>query len=164
MLRHPRVKKIHHDRTWEDTVTLNELERMAEVKWDVPDADKLGGHARDVALLVKKYIRDKGESQATVATEDTIQDTTQCTTSKSTQETPQKTLVYGTYRDSVVQETQQYTYTTVSSTQYSAQGSTQGEGIRASRKLRILVREDTSDPLHPKLRTHRQRPDQQQIL
>jgi DNA ligase-4 len=71
MLRHPRVKKIHHDRTWEDTVTMEELELMAEEKWEVPDADKLDGHARDVALLVKKYVREMGGSQVTVATDDT---------------------------------------------------------------------------------------------
>jgi len=50
MLRHPRVKKIHHDRTWEDTVTMDDLHRMAEEKWDVPDAEKLDGHAKDVAV------------------------------------------------------------------------------------------------------------------
>ncbi|KAF1848026.1 uncharacterized protein K460DRAFT_280120 [Cucurbitaria berberidis CBS 394.84] len=93
MLRHPRIKKIHSDRTWEDAVTMEDLERMAEEKWNVPDADKLDGHARDVALLVKKY------------------------------------------------------QNTLSSTQYSVDGSTQGKGIRASRELRTLVREDTSERL-----------------
>ncbi|KAJ4310708.1 hypothetical protein N0V94_008317, partial [Neodidymelliopsis sp. IMI 364377] len=55
MLRHPRVKKLHDDRTWEDCVTIEELEQMAEQKWDVPDADKLDGHAKDVALLASRY-------------------------------------------------------------------------------------------------------------
>jgi DNA ligase-4 len=62
MLRHPRVKKIHHDRTWEDTVTIEELERMAEEKWKVPDSDKLDGHARDVTLLAKQYVKEVGGS------------------------------------------------------------------------------------------------------
>ncbi|KAJ4337436.1 hypothetical protein N0V95_008348 [Ascochyta clinopodiicola] len=54
MLRHPRVKKLHNDRTWQDCVTLQELENMAEQKWLVPDADKLDGHAKEVALLAAK--------------------------------------------------------------------------------------------------------------
>ncbi|KAH7396272.1 hypothetical protein BKA66DRAFT_485192 [Pyrenochaeta sp. MPI-SDFR-AT-0127] len=65
MLRHPRITKIHHDRTWEDAVTLDDLERMAEEKWDVPNADKLDGHAKDVALLVKKYAKELYGSQNT---------------------------------------------------------------------------------------------------
>ncbi|KAF1967458.1 hypothetical protein BU23DRAFT_583861 [Bimuria novae-zelandiae CBS 107.79] len=55
LLRHPRVKKIHHDRTWEDAVSMDDLKRMAEEKWEIPDANKIDGHARDVALLVKMY-------------------------------------------------------------------------------------------------------------
>ncbi|KAJ4329586.1 hypothetical protein N0V87_010734 [Didymella glomerata] len=51
MLRHPRIKKLHHDRTWEDCVSLEELEQMVEQKWDVPNADRLDGHAKDVARL-----------------------------------------------------------------------------------------------------------------
>ena len=65
MLRHPRVKKIHHDRTWEDAVSTDDLKRMAEEKWDVPDVGELDGHARDVAILVRKYLKEKGESQGT---------------------------------------------------------------------------------------------------
>lgn len=89
MLRHPRVKKIHHDRTWEDAVTMRDLERMAEEKWEVPDADKLDGHAKDVALLAKQYVREMDGSQATTATDDT----TQCTTPQSSQETPRGTTI-----------------------------------------------------------------------
>jgi DNA ligase-4 len=151
MLRHPRVKKIHHDRTWEDTVTMEELERMAEEKWEVPDADKLNGHARDVALLVKKYVREMGGSQLTATTDDTTQQTTQRTTPRCTQETPRptpaKAVVKEVPSDAVVGETQQHTYTTVSSTQSSVDRSTQGKGVRASREVRILVREDTSERL-----------------
>jgi DNA ligase-4 len=62
MLLHPRVRKLHHDRTWEGTVTLDDLERIAEEKWDIPDADKLDGHAKDVALLVQEYVMEKGGS------------------------------------------------------------------------------------------------------
>ncbi|KAH7079625.1 hypothetical protein FB567DRAFT_126085 [Paraphoma chrysanthemicola] len=153
MLRHPRVKKIHHDRTWEDCVTMEDLERMAEEKWEVPDADKLDGHAKDVALLVKKYNRDMGLSQATVTTNETTQETSQQTTPRKTQDstltitpvTPRVTVQLPT--DAIVQETQEHTYTTVSTSPGSANGSTQGKGTRASRELRFLVREDTSEKL-----------------
>jgi DNA ligase-4 len=149
MLRHPRVKKLHQDRTWEDCVTMEDLERMAEEKWDVPDADHLDGHARDVALLVKKYTREMGYSQVTV---ETTQETTQQTTPRTSQDsaltiTPlaRHVLLPQPLANVTVQEQQQHTFTTVSSTQCSADGSTQGKGIRASREVRILVREDTSE-------------------
>jgi DNA ligase-4 len=177
MLRHPRVKKLHHDRTWEDCVTLEDLERMADEKWDIPDADELDGHAKDVALLIRKYRKEMGDSQATVASDDTTQQSTQRTTQEKvstitprtprvrlpqsrnaiiqdTQRTTQETASTITPQtprtrppaptDATVQETQQNTYTTVSSSQCSTAGSTQGKGIRASRDVRILVREDTS--------------------
>ena len=152
MLRHPRVKKIHHDRTWEDAVSLEDLERMAEEKWEVPDADKLDGHARDVALLVKKYTKEMGGSQATVTTDDTTQQTTQRTTPRSSPVTPHPTTTQAireaTPYSATVQETQQHTCTTVSSSPGSAGGSTQGKGTRASREMRILVREDTIERLN----------------
>jgi DNA ligase-4 len=91
MLRHPRVNKLHNDRTWEDCVTLEDLERMSEEKWDVPDADKLDGHARDVALLVKKYREEMGNSQVTVATDDTTQQSTQCTNQETASTTTPRT-------------------------------------------------------------------------
>ncbi|KAF2125391.1 hypothetical protein P153DRAFT_400214 [Dothidotthia symphoricarpi CBS 119687] len=138
MLRHPRVKKIHHDRTWEDTVTLEELERMAEEKWEVPEADSLDGHARDVALLVKKYVRQMGGSQVSVASYETTQENTQQSTPHQSQLSAQQTPI-----GAVVQETQQDTYTSISTTQYS--GSTQGNGVRASREVRVFVREDTPE-------------------
>ncbi|KAF2871198.1 hypothetical protein BDV95DRAFT_56734 [Massariosphaeria phaeospora] len=146
MLRHPRIKKLHHDRTWEDTVTMDDLERMAAEKWDVPDADKLeDGHAKDVALLVKKYVKELYGSQTTASEYETTQETTQCTTPRTSQQTPQSLP-----SDAVVQETQENTYSTVSSTQCS--GSTQGVGIRASRELRVLVRQDTSERIASILR------------
>ncbi|KAF1832174.1 hypothetical protein BDW02DRAFT_571326 [Decorospora gaudefroyi] len=149
MLRHPRIRKIHSDRTWEDSVTMQELERMADGKWDIPDAGKLDGHAKDVALLVRKYVKEMGGSQVTVATDDTTQQTTQQTTPRSTQETvrqtPVKAVDRGMPSDAFIGETQQHSYTTVSTTQCSAHGSTQGAGIRASREVRILVREDTCE-------------------
>jgi DNA ligase-4 len=145
MLRHPRIKKLHSDRTWEDCVTLEELQRMAGEKWQVPDADKLDGHAKDVALLVKRYIRETGYSQDTMTTHDTTQETTQRTstqetTNTATRQIPRILLVQPT--DADVCETQQNTCSTASS-QFSAAGSTQGVGIRAS----ILVRQDTSERL-----------------
>lgn len=142
MLRHPRIKKLHNDRTWEDCVTLDELEIMAEQKWDVLNADKLDGHAKDVAMLVTKYVR---ESQITSSTYETTQGTTQDTTGT----TPRKFEASSetTPLDAVVPETQQpslNTYTTgSSSTHYS--GSTQGVGTRASRQVRILIRQDTAE-------------------
>ncbi|KAH5057811.1 hypothetical protein HBI26_082360 [Parastagonospora nodorum] len=149
MLRHPRVKKLHHDRTWEDCATIEDLERMAEEKWEVPDADKLDGHAKDVAVLIKKYRKEIDDSQATVTSDNTTQQTTPRTTQETvmtiTPLTPRVRL--DELSDATVQETQQHTYTTVSSTQCSADGSTQGKGVRASRELRVLVREDTSERL-----------------
>jgi DNA ligase-4 len=153
MLRHPRVKKLHHDRTWEDCVTMEELDRMAREKWNAPNADKLDGHAKDVALLVKKYVQETGGSQGTMAIDDTTQDMTQqttpCTTQETTSTTTPQTLCarIPQLHAATVQETQEYTDTTVSSTQSSGDGSTQGKGVRASRELRFLVREDTSERL-----------------
>ncbi|KAH7071398.1 hypothetical protein BKA63DRAFT_418707 [Paraphoma chrysanthemicola] len=153
MLRHPRVKKIHNDRTWEDCVTMEDLERMAEEKWEVPDADKLDGHAKDVALLVKQYTREMWLSQTTVTTNETTQETPQQSTPCKTQDstltvtpiTPHVIVQQPT--DAIVQETQQHTYTTVSTSPSSANGSMQGKGIRASRQMHFLVREDTSENL-----------------
>lgn len=150
MLRHPRVKKLHHDRTWEDCITLEELAMMVEHKWAVPDADELDGHARDVALLTAKYARD---SQVTSSTYRTTQDTVHTTPRKS------EASSSPTPSDAVVEETQQptiNTYTTASSTTHYS-GSTQGAGTRASRQVRVLVREDTAErpalatPLKPPL-------------
>ncbi|KAJ8110165.1 hypothetical protein OPT61_g6917 [Boeremia exigua] len=137
MLRHPRVKKLHNDRTWEDCVTLEELERLAEQKWEVPDAGRLDGHAKDVALLASKYAKgSQVSSSSTSLTQDTGQTTPRRSEASSNS-------------DAVVQETQQPTldtYTTTSpNTIYS--GSTQGAGTRASRQARILVREDSVDRL-----------------
>jgi DNA ligase-4 len=153
MLRHPRVKKLHNDRTWEDCVTMEDLERMAQETWDVPNADKLDGHAKDVALLVKRYI---GESQSSIATDETTQQTTQRSSPRTTQDTastntPRTPQIYlPPANDTVFEETQQHTYTTASTSSLaSAHGSTQGTGVRASRDLRILVREDTSERLAP---------------
>ncbi|ORY19208.1 hypothetical protein BCR34DRAFT_472382 [Clohesyomyces aquaticus] len=137
MLRHPRIKKIHLDRTWEDTVTIEDLQRMAEEKWDVPDADRLEGHANDVALLARKYA---GGSQTTVSEYQTTQETTQQTTPRKSPASVRSLL-----GDAVVQETKsitQATWTTTSSTTQPT-GSTQGAGIQASRQLQLVVPEDT---------------------
>ena len=124
----------------QDCVTLIELEKMAERKWDVPDANKLDGHAKQVAGLVTKYVR---ESQTTSSTYKTTQDTAQTTPRRS------EASSNPTPSDAVVQETQQPTVntysTTSSSTHYS--GSTQGAGTRASRQIRVFVRQDTAEHL-----------------
>ena len=69
---------------------MADLDRLAEKKWAVPDAYKLEGHARDVALYAKQYVEEMGRTQLTIATADdyTTQQTSQCTTPRSTQETP----------------------------------------------------------------------------
>ncbi|KAL5380644.1 hypothetical protein DPSP01_007706 [Paraphaeosphaeria sporulosa] len=143
MLRHPRIKKIHHDRTWEDAVSMDDLHRMAKEKWKVPDAEELDGHARDVALLAKKYLNEKNGSQGTASECATTQETTQRSEASTVRTSASAS------KDAVVQESQQasaHTCTTIASSQCS--GSTQGNGGRASRELRsILVREDTSDSL-----------------
>ena len=140
MLRHPRLTKIHNDRTWEDCVTMSDLERLAIEKWEAPDADKLDGHARDVAVLVKKYVKSFGNSQSTGSEAGSTQETDQQTTQRTSQETPRK-VSPDVPDDTVVQETQQ-TSTTCSTSQLSR--STQDNDIRASRDLRsILIREDT---------------------
>jgi DNA ligase-4 len=146
MLRHPRLKKLHSDRTWEDTVTMEDLQKMAEDKWEVPNASELDGHAKDVALLVKKYVREMDGSQASTSEYEATQETTQRTTPRSTQETP-RPVARVLPDDAVVQETQeaetQKTWTTAPSSQFS--GSTQGVGLWASKQLRMLVREDTGE-------------------
>ena len=138
MLRHPRVRKVHQDRTWEDTVTMDDLKRMAEEKWEMPDAEELNGHAKDVALLVEKYLKRSNESQASYSECGTTQETTQRSEASTTATAPTPT------KSAEVQESQEATYTTVESSQGS--GSTQGNGIRASRETRqILVRQDTTE-------------------
>jgi DNA ligase-4 len=157
MLRHLRIKKLHHDRTWEDATTMEDLQQMAAEKWDIPDADELTGHAKDVALLAKKYARELGLSQTSASEYESTQETTQRSTPRTTQESEQQapdeariTLqqsVPESPSDAVIPATQQETvpdtYTTTSSTQFS--GSTQGIGVQASREVRILVRDDTSE-------------------
>ncbi|KAF2651849.1 hypothetical protein K491DRAFT_681857 [Lophiostoma macrostomum CBS 122681] len=143
MLRHPRVRKVHHDRTWEDAVTMKDLERMAAEKWHVPLADKLDRHARDVAVLVKKYREQISTRRDQRSQEHTTQETSQRTSPRTTQETPPRSEQL-TPDDAVVQETQQPeqgTWTTTSTTDFSS--STQGVGTKASRQIRLLVRQDT---------------------
>lgn len=143
MLRHPRIRKIHHDRTWEDAVSMDDLHRMADETWGVPDAQELSGHARDVALLVKKYRKEKVGSQETASECETTQETTQRSEASTSR------ISGSMSKDAIVQESEQtssFTSTTTTSSQYS--DSTQGNGIRASRELRtIIVREDTSENL-----------------
>ncbi|KAG9193239.1 DNA ligase 4 [Alternaria panax] len=146
MLRRHRVKKIHHDRTWEDAVSSENLERIAEKKWEVPDADKPDGHARDVASLVKTYAKKMDGSQLTVTTDDTTQHTTQQTTPRSSPVTLRsavtRTISQSAPNGAIVQQAQHHTCTTASTSQGSPNAGT-GRGTRASRELRILVRDNT---------------------
>lgn len=154
MLRHPRIKKLHGDRSWKDCITMEDLARMADEKWDLPDADALDGHARDIAMLVKKYRKEMGDSQTTVTTDNTTQQTTPRTTQETGMTiTPLPPLRFvrreAQASDATIEETQQQPSLSspLSSTQYSTSGSTQAKGVRASRSLRVLVREDTSERL-----------------
>ena len=93
MLRHPRVQKIHHDRTWEDAVTMEDLERMSKERWAPPNADNLDGHAREVAMLVSKYKREFG-TQVSDMSYHTTQRTEEMTpgpSQKTTQRTEEST-------------------------------------------------------------------------
>lgn len=125
---------------------------MAEEKWEVPDADRLDGHARDVALLAKKYVREMDGSQVTVTTDDTTQQTTQRTTPRSSQVTPRptitRTISQSAPNGAIVEKPQQHTCTTVSTSQCSACGSTQGKGTQISREVHILVLKDSSELLY----------------
>lgn len=145
MLRHPRVTKIHHDRTWEDCVTLDELQHMAGEQWDVPNADHLDGHARDVADLVKKYVKDIYGSQISSTAEDTTQETTQ----RSEEITPLKTIDIDLAfpNDAVVQETQQNSHTSTSSLLTPESTTYITSRKTALKRPAILVREDTSELL-----------------
>jgi DNA ligase-4 len=67
MLRHPRVTKIHTDRTWADAVTLEQLDGMARGLLDRGESGGDGdggegeladGHARDVLRLAARYRRE----------------------------------------------------------------------------------------------------------
>lgn len=154
MLRHPRITKIHHDRTWKDTVSMEDLERMATEKWDAPDANKLDGHAKDVASLAKRYVREMNGSQVSVTSTEFSQASSRQTTQRTTEETPSGTTsqtsavtIQQDPGDDVVQETQEDTFSTSTTCQSSANSSTQNKGTRASREFGILVREDTSERL-----------------
>jgi DNA ligase-4 len=67
MLRHPRVTKIHTDRTWADAVTLEQLDGMARGLLDRGESGGGGDggegeladcHARDVLRLAARYRRE----------------------------------------------------------------------------------------------------------
>jgi DNA ligase-4 len=58
MLRHPRILKLHLDRTWKDTITLSGLERMANEARSAPAE----GESQELSQLTKKFI-DKFENK-----------------------------------------------------------------------------------------------------
>lgn len=59
MLRHPRILKIHLDRTWRDAVTFDELQTMAETARDV----SVEGDSKEMGRLIEK-IEQKMQSKA----------------------------------------------------------------------------------------------------
>ena len=66
MLRHPRIKKIDLDCSWQDTVCLEELSRMTDEARKVPAVSKeLDGAAQKVALQIAKFERTYSASQQT---------------------------------------------------------------------------------------------------
>lgn len=119
---------------------------MAQEKWHMPDIDQPDRHAKDIALLVKKYTKELTNSRLATTTNDTTQQTTLRKTQES-RPTRSQTQPEHTPSDAVVQETQQHTFATTWSSQSSIACSTQGKGMRAFRQVRILVREDTSERL-----------------
>jgi DNA ligase-4 len=87
MLRHPRVTKIHTDRTWQDAVTLAQLDVMARGLLDRGEGGGSGeladGHARDVLRLAARYRREiegegecEGEGETTQMTQRETDDNT----------------------------------------------------------------------------------------
>ncbi|KAI8933435.1 hypothetical protein NX059_010049 [Plenodomus lindquistii] len=141
MLRHPRVKKIHSDRTWRETVTLEELERMADEKWEVPDADALDGHAKDVALLAKTYALEASGSQATFVTNDTTQSTYQ-TTARDSEDTVRHLV-----NSSVVLETQDLLQDYLLLRPAINNSSTQSSSVRIPRKSGLHMLPDLPEVL-----------------
>ncbi|OCL02233.1 hypothetical protein AOQ84DRAFT_305094 [Glonium stellatum] len=66
MLRHPRIKKIHLDRSWQDTVCLEELNRLADEARKVPaDSKQLDITTQKVAKYIAKCERIYSASQQT---------------------------------------------------------------------------------------------------
>jgi DNA ligase 4 len=59
MLRHARILKLHLDRSWKDTVTLNGLQELADVARNAPAE----GESQEIARLVEKLI-GKAERKA----------------------------------------------------------------------------------------------------
>ncbi|KAF2491984.1 hypothetical protein BU16DRAFT_466739 [Lophium mytilinum] len=127
MLRHPRITKIHRDRTWKDAVCMEELARMAKEALGMPVADVVSdGIAADVFARISRYQERFSISQQTNRT-------TQRTTTRSSQETPPASATQSSCSQSM--------------TGFSVDAcSTQGLGIRASKTskaLPVLVRADT---------------------
>jgi DNA ligase-4 len=76
MLRHPRVTKIHSDRTWQDAVTLEQLDVKALGSLDGDRGGELSdGHARDVLRLAARYRREM-DGEATQTTQRETDDNT----------------------------------------------------------------------------------------
>jgi DNA ligase-4 len=57
MLRHPRVKKLHQDRTWRDCITFDELQCAAAAALDTPQDSETQENVRWIARLESSHKR-----------------------------------------------------------------------------------------------------------
>lgn len=57
MLRHPRVKKLHQDRTWKDCITFDELQCAAAAALDTPQDSETQENVRWIARLESSHKR-----------------------------------------------------------------------------------------------------------
>lgn len=55
VLRHPRIQKLHFDRTWTDTVSVDELQKLAEEARQVPDMTCQ--EVDDIFMRVNCYVK-----------------------------------------------------------------------------------------------------------
>jgi DNA ligase-4 len=74
MLRHPRILKLHLDRTWKDAIALSALQHMADEAKSAPAE----GESQELSQLTKKLIdkfenkREKDRHGRVMATQDTV--------------------------------------------------------------------------------------------
>ena len=74
MLRHPRVKKLHEDRTWKDCISFQELQDMAQEAVTVPAASESQENIRWMDKIERSCRRKiaRSSSQTTSATTTTV--------------------------------------------------------------------------------------------
>jgi hypothetical protein len=68
MFPHPRINILYYDQTWEEKFAMESLE------WEVPNTDKLKGHAKYVALLGEDYMVEINTPDHCVRVRDDIVD------------------------------------------------------------------------------------------